>query len=231
MKNKALIIISVLAFILLIAGVYFLYSYLSDNYALDPLTMSGSQSDKETETEDQIEQTTDTQSAEPEETEVESTFEESSSEENTSEESNSEELQRVPDFTVTDADGNEVALYDFIGKPIVLNFWASWCGPCKSEMPDFDETYAEYKDEIQFLMINLTDGSKETKEKAMDFISDKGYSFPVYYDTESDAAITYGVYAIPTTFFIDKDGYAVAYAQSALDKETLLRGISMITEQ
>ena len=90
MKNKALIIISVLAFILLIAGVYFLYSYLSDNYALDPLTMSGSQSNKETESEDQIEQTTDTQSAEPEETEVESTFEESSSEENTSEESNSE---------------------------------------------------------------------------------------------------------------------------------------------
>ena len=63
----------------------------------------------------------------------------------------------APDFTVVDIDGNEHKLSEFEGKPVVLNFWASWCGPCKSEMPDFDEAYKKYKDEIHFLMVNLTD--------------------------------------------------------------------------
>ncbi len=225
MKNKSVLFISIIAFILLIAGVYFLYGYLSDNYALDPLTLNEGAAEKETDSEEMLSETDNEEASETDVAETDSTSQESIPEESTP-----DELPMAPDFTVTDSDGNEISLYDFLGTPIVLNFWASWCGPCKSEMPDFDETYAEYKDEIQFLMINLTDGSRETKEKAMQYISDKGYSFPVYYDTESDAALTYGVYSIPTTFFIDKDGHAVAYAQSAIDKETLLRGINMIKE-
>ena len=68
----------------------------------------------------------------------------------------------APDFTVYDGTGTEVRLSDYVGKPIVLNFWASWCGPCQSEMPEFDAAYEELGEDIHFLMVNMTDGSRET---------------------------------------------------------------------
>lgn len=143
-------------------------------------------------------------------------------------EATEEETSIAPDFTVVDVEGNEHKLSDFFGKPIVLNFWASWCGPCKSEMPDFDEVYAEYKEDVHFLMVNLTDGHQETIESAKKFIEEQGYSFPVYYDTKSEAMMAYYAYSIPMTFFIDAEGKMVAYAQSAISKEVLLQGIEMI---
>ena len=134
----------------------------------------------------------------------------------------------APDFTVYDLEGNEVHLSDFRGKPVVLNFWASWCGPCKSEMPDFNEKYQELGDDVQFLMINLTDGTTETVEGASSFIASMGYTFPVFYDTSSMAAARYGVSSIPTTFFIDAEGYAIARATGAIGIDTLQAGIDLI---
>ena len=135
---------------------------------------------------------------------------------------------QMPDFVVYDVDGNEAKLSDYFGKPIVLNFWASWCGPCKMEMPDFHEKYLELGDEVQFLMINMTDGSRETVEIASDFVKEQGYTFPVFYDTSSMAAYTYGVYSLPTTYFIDAQGYGIAQASGAIDADLLQQGIDMI---
>ena len=134
----------------------------------------------------------------------------------------------APDFTVYDVDGNEVKLSDYLGKPVVLNFWASWCGPCKMEMPDFNEKHQELGDNVQFLMINLTDGTTETVEGASSFIASMGYTFPVFYDTSSMAAARYGVSSIPTTFFIDAEGYAIARATGAIGIDTLQAGIDLI---
>ena len=134
----------------------------------------------------------------------------------------------APDFTVYDAQGNAVKLSDFVGKPVVVNFWASWCGPCKSEMPDFETAYQKYGNNVQFLMVNMTDGSQETVERASQFIQSVGYTFPVYFDSDGDAAMTYGVRSIPTTYFIDAQGNGVAWASGALDMQTLEKGIQMI---
>ena len=134
---------------------------------------------------------------------------------------------QAPDFMVYDAEGNEVKLSAYIGKPIVLNFWASWCGPCQSEMPDFQKKYEELGDKIQFLMVNMTAG-RETLDSAKSFIAQKGYTFPVFYDTKEQAAIAYSVYSLPTTYFIGADGNLVAQATGAINAELLQKGIDMI---
>ena len=137
---------------------------------------------------------------------------------------------QAPDFTVYDQQGNPQKLSNFIGKPVVLNFWASWCGPCKSEMPEFQNAFDRYGDRIHFLMVNMTDGAQETVESALSFIANSGYSFPVYFDSDSDAAEKYGVMSIPTTFVIDRYGYVTAWASGAISMETLEQGISMVLQ-
>ena len=148
-------------------------------------------------------------------------------EEEAAQETEETEAVQAPDFTVYDGEGNAVQLSDYFGRPIVLNFWASWCGPCQSEMPEFEAAYGELGEEIHFLMVNMTTG-RETQESADEFLTSAGYTFPVLYDTEGDAMTTYGAYSLPTTYFIDAEGYAIARAVGALDGEVLQQGIDMI---
>lgn len=127
----------------------------------------------------------------------------------------------APDFTVYDAEGNQVKLSDKKGKPVVVNFWASWCGPCKMEMPSFEQAYIQYGDRIEFMMVNLTDGRRETVEKASEFIEKSEYTFPVYFDKDINAAYTYQTTSIPQTLFVDSDGNAVILYIGMIPEEAL----------
>lgn len=125
-------------------------------------------------------------------------------------------------FTVYAENGKKVELSDFYGKPIVVNFWATWCSPCQQEMPHFDDAYAEYKSDVKFLMVNLTTWEEDAStSEVKSFIEKKGYDFPIYYDKDGDAAKTYGVESIPLTLFIGKDG-KVAHTYTGAMKKTQL---------
>ena len=209
-SDKKNLIILLIAMVVLIGGASLLYSVLKEKMDMPGLVVQG----------DTGESSVDNSASE--------SLGDSGMEEELPEETPEPEQELAPDFTVYDAEGNAHKLSDFRGKPVVVNFWASWCGPCKSEMPDFQEIYDAYGEEIHFLMVNMTDGSQETVESASSYIEKSGYTFPVYYDTDMDAVYTYGVFSIPTTYFFDAEGYGIAYGQGAMDKETILRGIQMI---
>lgn len=139
---------------------------------------------------------------------------------------NDTEVIEMIDFTVFDENKNQVKLSEFRGKPIVLNFWATWCGYCVQEFPYFENTYNKYGDDVEFLMINLTDGESETLDSAKEFVEDKGYTFPVYYDLNLEASAVYEAYSIPLTVVIDKDGNVVRYRSGAITEEILEKYIT-----
>lgn len=118
-----------------------------------------------------------------------------------------QEAAPASDFTVYNADGSTATLGEKQGKPVFINFWATWCPPCRSELGDINKAFETYGDKIEFMMVNLTDGyNGETQPTVEAFVAENGYSFPVYFDLDSSAAIAYGVRSIPTTVLVGSDG-------------------------
>ena len=135
-------------------------------------------------------------------------------------------LTAAPDLTLYDMSGKSVKLSDFFGKPIVLNFWASWCPPCIGEFPEFAEVCREYNGEVVFLFVNCFDGATETMRTVQSFIATNGYGdLPIYLD-KTNARQAYGVSAIPFTFFINADGYIASSINSSIPKDRLLTEIA-----
>jgi len=111
---------------------------------------------------------------------------------------------RAIDFTLNDLFGNPVTLSDYKGKVVFLNFWATWCPPCRDEMPGMESLYTALKGEdFEMLAVSTDRASKSTVSQ---FISNRGFTFPVLLDPSGKASIPYGISGIPTTFIIDKRG-------------------------
>ena len=109
----------------------------------------------------------------------------------------------APDFTLKSKDGKNIRLSDLRGQVVLLNFWASWCGPCRQEMPVLDEIHNKYKSlGFSVLGINLDAKSK----KAIKYLKNTPVTFPVLYDPKGDVSSQYGVQAMPSTVIIDRDG-------------------------
>jgi cytochrome c-type biogenesis protein len=134
------------------------------------------------------------------------------------------------DFTLTDQYGNEHTLSDYKGKVVFLNFWATWCPPCRKEMPDIQRLYEEYnfnQDDVVFLGVASPRGEKNKNTREidmdgiMDFLEENGYTFPVVFDETGEVFDQYGISALPTTFLINKNGIFYGYAPGMLTKEIM----------
>lgn len=136
-----------------------------------------------------------------------------------------EEDTKIPaiDFTLVDQYGNTHTISEYKGKVIFLNFWATWCPPCRMEMPDIEAIYEEYEKNSGDVIIlgvaapNL--GKEGSEEHIKNFLKDNGYTYPVVFDQTGDILGQYSIQAFPTTFVIDKDGNLVSYVPGAVDKE------------
>ncbi|MFW5996115.1 MAG: TlpA family protein disulfide reductase [Halanaerobiaceae bacterium] len=124
--------------------------------------------------------------------------------------------EQAPNFTLENLEGEEVSLDDYRGEKIFLNFWATWCPPCKSEMPDIQKLH-EDNENITILTINL----QENKNQAETYLQQNDLSFPVLLDTEGEAGNKYLVRSIPTTYIIDKEGIIKDQHIGAMNYETM----------
>lgn len=139
------------------------------------------------------------------------------------------EKSKAKDFVVYDENLNKVKLSDYIGRPVVVNFWASWCPPCKAEMPLFNELSNKYKEEeLNVLMVDLPDGERETMDKAKQFIKDNNYNMKILFDNDGNAATNYTISSIPRTLFIDKNGYIVEDHLGQITKDELENQINSL---
>lgn len=134
--------------------------------------------------------------------------------------------QLAPDFTLTDLEGEPVKLSDLRGRAVLLNFWASWCPPCRAEMPDLQEAHEKYSDGIRILAVNI----QEDKEAVKNFVQEFGLTFTVLLDSDGSVARTYRIAAIPTSFFIDRNGIIRLRWVGALSKQALEAGIRAATK-
>lgn len=146
-----------------------------------------------------------------------------SSKENIIEEDINSETQtrkKLKSFELSLEDDSKIDINSYVGTPMVINVWTSWCTYCHVEMSSFNEMYKKEKDNVKFIMINAT-GDRDTKEAAQRFINENNYEFDVYYDLNLEAITALGIYSYPTTIFVDKEGYIDTIKTGVITQEEL----------
>lgn len=134
----------------------------------------------------------------------------------------------APDFALTDLQGNTVHLSDFKGKKVLVNFWATWCPPCRVEMPHMQKFYEDYQSkDVVILGVNLTPTEKNP-DNVQAFVKEQQLTFPIVLDKEGDVMQTYQVVAYPTTFLLDSDGVIREKFQGAINYDIMKEAVSNI---
>lgn len=138
--------------------------------------------------------------------------------------SKKKDLMDAYDFSLTDQYGNIHTLSDYKGKTIFLNFFATWCGPCKMEMPHIEELYNKHNlnnDDVVILAVSNPGGREKDMDGVKQFLKDQGYTFPVLFDESGDVFSKYNIMSLPTTFMINKDGKVYGYVSGSLSKDQM----------
>lgn len=129
----------------------------------------------------------------------------------------------APDFELTTLKGETVRLSDYRGTRVFINFWATWCPPCRAEMPDMQKLYEEM-DDIEILAVNLTETEK-SEEGVSEFVEDFGLTFPILMDRNSEVANMYNVRAYPTSFMVDSNGRIQFISIGAMNHDMMVQEI------
>ncbi len=128
--------------------------------------------------------------------------------------------EQAPPFTLQSLDGSMVSLADFEGKPVMINFWATWCPPCRAEMPDMEAFYTNY--EIDILAVNLTT-TEYSANDVEEFVDNLGLSFPILLDQSGDVTSLYRIQPLPTSYFIDGNGVIRHVNVGPMNEEMMVR--------
>lgn len=138
--------------------------------------------------------------------------------------------EKVPDFTLKDIQNKTVSLKDFKGQKVILNFWATWCPPCRSEMPEFNDMNAELmkSGDAVLLAVNLTDGLRETKSKVIRYLTSNKFDLRVLLDIENTASGIFSIRGIPTTVVIGRDGILRSQIIGATTKDNVMKIVRSI---
>ena len=124
----------------------------------------------------------------------------------------------APDFTLTDLEGNRVTLSDFRGKVVFINFWATWCPPCRAEMPEIEAVYQEYKSQdVVIIGVDIL----EDENEVLQFVQKGGFNWIFVIDTTGEVTRNYGIVAIPTSFFLDREGVIQSVKVGAMTKREI----------
>ena len=123
----------------------------------------------------------------------------------------------APDFTGELMDGTSITLSELQGKPVIINFWATWCGPCVKEMPAFERLKDDFGDKIGIIAVNCGDDAETVK----DFVEENGYTFPVVLDEAYSISMLYPTNSIPYTVVLDAEGKVTHISTGALDADTM----------